>query len=177
VAFQHRLADAVVRTTTDEGKFRRENRDQIRSTGIELLGAWRHPSGVSLLADLTAQRVRLLDPAAGTGERHAEHQPELRAGLDVGVPLPLRVRAVAGLRHAGRQYCVNPDLGQQVTLGAQTSGDLLVERDWSLGRAAGRLFRALRVALALDNVADAAVYDQCGLPRPGRTARLMVEVR
>ena len=123
------------------------------------------------------QRVLLLDPAAPAGERRAEHQPSLQLGLDLGVPLPFDVRGTASVEHAGRQFCTNPDLGAQQTLGAQTRGDLAADRSWSLGRAANALFRTLRVTLAVDNVADAAVYDICGLPQPGRTARLMLELR
>jgi iron complex outermembrane receptor protein len=177
VLFQHHLQDAVVRVSAPDRKFRRENRNEIRSSGVELLAAWRHPAGVSVLGDLTAQRVRLVDLQAGDGAQHAEHQPELRAGLDVGVPLPLEVRGIAGVRHAGRQFCVHPDLGREVRLGAQTTTDVRVEREWSLGRAASALFGRLRASLALENAADAAVYDQCGLPQPGRTVRMMVEVR
>ncbi|HEU4630241.1 MAG TPA: TonB-dependent receptor [Gemmatimonadaceae bacterium] len=176
VLFQHHLQDAVVRTSTPDRKFRRENRNEIRSSGVELLAAWRHPAGVSLLGDLTAQRVRLLDVQAGTDAQHAEHQPALRAGLDAGVPLPLAARAWVGVRYTGRQYCVHPDLGREVALDGQTTTDLRVEREWSLGRAASALFSRLRASLSLENAADAAVYDQCGLPQPGRTVRLMVEV-
>ena len=177
VAFQHYLKDAVVRTTLPDRRFFRENRNEIRSTGVELLGGWRHPSGVSLLADLTAQRVRVADVLAGGAAERAEHQPELQGGVNLGVPLPLGVRGLATVRHTGRQYCTNPDLGAQEVLGGQTSGDVQAERSWSLGRAASGLFRTMRVTLAVDNVADAAAYDICGLPMPGRTARVMVELR
>ena len=47
------------------------------------------------------------------------------------------------------------------------------------GGAGGRtgLLRSLRAQLGLDNAADAAVFDQCGLPQPGRTLRLGIELR
>jgi iron complex outermembrane receptor protein len=35
----------------------------------------------------------------------------------------------------------------------------------------------LRAVLGLDNVTDATVYDQCGLPQPGRTLRLGLDLR
>ena len=35
-------------------------------------------------------------------------------------------------------------------------------------------WRSLRLVLGVDNLADAAVYEQCGLPRAGRTLRLAV---
>ena len=182
VLFHHRLHDAVVRTTTTEGLFRRVNRDEIRSTGVEMMASWSPTGalrGLSLSADLLAQRVRVRDLTAAPGEpvvRHAEHQPELRGSLDVGVPLPLDVRALGSIHYTGRQYCMHPDLGREVALGAQTGGDVSLSRAWSVG-GAGTLWSRLRTVLALDNVADATIYDQCGLPRPGRTLRVALELR
>jgi iron complex outermembrane receptor protein len=63
---------------------------------------------------------------------------------------------------------VNPDVGGQETLDPSGRLDLLVSRQWSFGGA----LRRLQVTLALDNVTDGAVYDQCGLPQPGRMLRL-----
>jgi iron complex outermembrane recepter protein len=70
---------------------------------------------------------------------------------------------------------VNPDLEQTVTLGGQARTDLGLDRSWTLRR--GGALQTLRTALALDNVADRAVYDQCGMPQPGRTLRLSLELR
>ncbi|MDF1504397.1 TonB-dependent receptor [Roseisolibacter sp. H3M3-2] len=184
VAFHHRLDDAVVRVTLPNRLFRRVNRDQIRSTGVELLAGWTPASlrGVSFTGDLLAQKVRLYDetlPAGQPNERRPEHQPQLRGSFDVGVPLGLGVRGSALARYTGRQFCQHPDLGRQVALGAQTVGDAALSRAWSLapaGRGA-RLLRALRATLAMDNVTDATVYDQCGLPQPGRTVRFGLELR
>ena len=187
VLFHHRLRDAVVRITTPEGLFRRVNREEIRSTGVELLASWSPTGalasgalrGVSISADLLAQRVRVRDVTVAPGEpavRRAEHQPELRGSLDLGVPLPLDVRALGTLHYTGRQYCMHPELGREVALDTQAGGDLALTRSWMLG-AADRLWSRLRTVLSLDNVADAAIYDQCGLPQPGRTLRLAVEIR
>jgi iron complex outermembrane receptor protein len=180
VGFHHRLKDAVVRTTVPNTRlFVRVNRDEIRSTGTELLGTW-HSSAdpgrsVSLTGDLLAQRVRVHDDSA-RAERRPEHQPEVRGSLELGVPLPALVRAFAGVRYTGTQYCVHPDEGNQVRLGGQTEGNLAVERSWNVGRGAG-VFSMLRTVLALDNVTDRTVYDQCGMPQPGRTLRLSVQLR
>jgi iron complex outermembrane receptor protein len=182
VAFHHQLDDAVVRVALPNRLFRRVNRDQIRSTGAELLAGWAPASlrGVSFTGDLLAQRVRLYDetlPAGQPNERRPEHQPQLRGSFDVGVPLPRGVRGSALARYTGRQYCQHPDLGRQVELGAQTVGDAALSRGWSLGGRGARLLSALRATLALDNVTDATVYDQCGLPQPGRTLRFGIELR
>ena len=180
VAFHHRLEDAIVRTTVPDTRlFVRVNRDEIRSTGLELLGEWRSSTdprrAVTLTGDVLAQHVRVYDDSA-SAERRPEHQPETRAALEVGVPLPAAVRASVAGRYTGAQYCVHPDTGGQVRLDAQTDANLALERSWTLGRSAG-VFRSLRTALALDNATNATVYDQCGLPQPGRTLRLVIQLR
>ncbi len=185
VAFQHRLDDAVVRVTLPDGRFRRMNRDEIRSRGLELIVDWNSTGSastagaraVTLTADLLVQRVRVRDQGlAGNlpSERRAEHTPELRASLDLGVPVVMGIRAAGALRVTGSQYCQHPELGRMVQLGTQGAGDLALTREWAAGSARGGTLRAI---LAVDNVSDAAVYDQCGLPQPGRTVRVGVELR
>jgi iron complex outermembrane receptor protein len=181
VIFHHRLEDAVVRTTVPNTRlFVRVNRDEIRSSGAELLAAWMSSPtapvrAVSLTGDLLAQHVRVRDRLAGA-ERRPEHQPEVRSSLELSVPLPLVLRGSAAARYTGTQYCVHPDAGTQVRLAAQTNGDVAVERGWGLGRGAG-LLKSVRAVVALDNVTDATVYDQCGLPQPGRTLRVGLQLR
>ena len=118
VGFHHRLDDAVVRITLPNRLFRRVNRDEIRSTGVELLGrlvargaARRRRSP----ATCSRRSVRVYDATLAAGlpdERRPEHQPQLRGSLDVGVPLPLGVRGSALARFTGRQFCQHPDLGR-----------------------------------------------------------------
>ena len=172
VAFHHDLEDAVVRTTTVEGKFRRVNRDAIRSTGVELLLA-ATVGPARLLGDLMLQRVDVEDRIAGV-EREAEHMPELRGGLDVDMPLLAGVRGLGSAHYTGDQFCVHPDLDTEVTLDGTTRVDVGASRSFRLGSGP---WRELRARVSMDNVTDAAVYDQCGMPQPGRTLRVGVELR
>lgn len=175
IGFHHLLDDAVVRTTVPGSRlYVRVNRDQLRSTGAELLGTWRSSPGAAAVivsGDLLLQRVRVHDDSAGA-ERRPEHQPEARGSLELGVPLGAGVRAAAGTRVTGVQYCVHPDRDVQQRLGAHAEANVSLERRWRLGRAGD----ALRVLLALDNVTDAVAYDQCGLPRPGRSLRVGIRL-
>lgn len=189
VAFHHRLHDAVVRVAGTGRAFRRINRDEVRSTGLELLGGWSSARadadgaarGVALTGDLLVQRVRVRDPllaGAAATEQRPEHQPAVRGSAMVGVPVALGVRAAAGGRFTGRQLCVHPDLARQVDLAAQAVADAALTRAWGAraGGARGGRLRHVRATLALDNVGNATVYDQCGLPQPGRTLRLGLEL-
>lgn len=184
VVFRHRLEDGVVRITLPDRRFMRVNRHEVRSHGLELVADWASPArrrlgtgGWTVSADLLLQRVRVRQPAGpGTPALldFAEHQPEVRGAMDVGAPLPGGLRAVAGMRLTGRQFCPHPDQGALVALDAQASGHAALTREWPAAR--WRL-GAIRAVLAVDNLSDATVYDQCGLPQPGRTVRLGVEIR
>jgi iron complex outermembrane receptor protein len=178
VVFHHRLDDAVVRVRlASPTRFKRINRDELRTTGVELLAGW-VGNGVSIDADLTLQDIRVFDQTANLAERRAEHQPEAEGGLRASVPLPLEMRGLAFGRYTGRQYCLNPNVAGQVdSIDGTARGDIGIERAWSVAREAGRaLFRSVRVSAMVDNVADTLIYSQCGLPEPGRTLRIGVEI-
>ncbi len=176
VAFHHRLSGAIERIRVDAGgdsKFQRVNRGEIRSTGVEVLGSWAAPLGTTLSGDATLQRVRLMEPGAGSpGE--PEYEPALAGRLGVSAPLAPRLAAAADLRYVGRQKCVSPDTPEMLPVPASTVADASLRAELRLGRAR---FSRLSALLAVDNVADSAVFDQCGLPQPGRTLRLQIRLR
>jgi iron complex outermembrane receptor protein len=170
--FRHELSDAVARTSTPEGRYRRINRDMIISTGIELLIGTSIASA-ELQGDVMLQNVAVEDPASGSGPVQPEHMPEFTAGFDVTAPILLGIMALTSLRHTGEQFCVHPELGADVPLEGKTRVDLGLRRDWHVGQG---LWSAIRTTVSLDNVADNAVFDQCGMPQPGRTVRLGIEM-
>lgn len=177
--FHHRLDDAVVRITlANTTRFMRVNRDRIASTGAEFIAGFvfgrNGERAVSLSGDALVQRVRLYDHTADA-ERHPENDPEVRGTVSMRLPLPMLARATAALRYTGRQYCLNADTGNEMELFGKATSNFGVERTFAV--ASSGPFRALRALFSLDNVGNAAVYDQCGLPQPGRTLRLMVTFR
>ncbi|HEU5208526.1 MAG TPA: TonB-dependent receptor [Longimicrobiales bacterium] len=173
VGFTHRLSDAVVRVSTSAGNFQRVNRDEMRSYGVELLALI--PFGpLQIAADATFQDVELRDPTTPEDEAEPEYQPAFVAGLNVSAPLLAGIGGAVQLRHTGRQYCVNPDVGGNEELAAWTRVDAQLSRGFGV-RQGGLLSRG-QVTLALDNATDSALYDQCGLPQPGRTLRLQLRL-
>lgn len=175
VGFHHRLSDAVARITLPNRLFRRINRDEIRSHGLELLASWSPTAlhGATISGDATVQRIRLYDrtiPTNADNARRAEHNPERRASLALTSPTVAGVRASVMARHIGAQFCQHPDLARQVQLGAQTISDAALTRTLTVRRRG--LLQRLTALLAIDNISDRAAYDQCGLPQPGRTVRL-----
>ncbi|HEY0931426.1 MAG TPA: TonB-dependent receptor [Gemmatimonas sp.] len=172
VGFRHVLDDAVIRITLPNRLFRRINRDEIRSAGAEVLTSWAPVAlkGATITADATIQKIRVYDQTITTAnERVAEHNPERRGSLAVISPTLAGFRASVMGRYTGTQYCQHPDLGRQVELAAQTVADAAVTRTFSM-RSSGLLQR-LTALVAMDNLGNKTVYDQCGLPQPGRTIR------
>ncbi len=167
VLFHQRFSDAIVRTGLGDGRFTRENRNRITAAGLELLAALR-VGAFAVGGDLTWQNVSLRDAAAPAAQLRPEYQPEIFGSLDLTGPLALGITGRASVGLVGRQYCVDPDLGRDVALDRSGRLDLLVSREWRIGGP----FERLQTALSLDNVTDAAVFDQCGLPQEGRLFRL-----
>lgn len=174
VGFAHRLDDGVVRIGfPGTNRFIRVNRDQTESVGSELLVGWRGANGAALQVEAVGQRVRIVDALAGGSGRKPEHQPAIRGMVDATLPAQRGIVVGANLQHLGSQYCVNPETDRDVSLAPQTVVGATAQRRWRFG---GSGVRAIRVLLGLDNVMDAAAYEQCGLPRAGRTLRLSVTV-
>lgn len=175
-AFRQQLRDGIVRIAVADRKFQRVNQNTQVSTGLESMLSWRGGVGrPSVLLDVVAQRVRIDDLASSAGPTKPEHQPAIRGGLDALLPLPSGLIAGANLTHQGSQFCVHPELGRNVTLAAQSAAGLTLERQWRVG--GWKAFSIFRLLGAVDNVSNAALYEQCGLPRAGRTFRLSISLR
>lgn len=181
-AFRHSLEDAVVRITLPppDRRFQRINRDRIESTGAELLAGLafskNRDRAVTLTGDAVVQRISIFDQTtAGNPARHAENNPEVRGMIELGVPLPARIRGFANARYTGAQYCLNADTGGEMRLAAKTETNAALEKRFVVSRAGS--IRSLRALLSLDNAGNVAIYDQCGLPQPGRTLRVMLTVQ
>jgi iron complex outermembrane receptor protein len=176
IAFHQQLDDVILRVNLPAPSRlqQRVNRDGQRTTGLELLGAFtaaRH----TLLADLTLQDARVLDPTQPGGRRQVEYQPKVRGSVTAVGPLAAGWRGTAAANLFGSQFCLNPDANAYSRLPTTGRADVMVDRTF-VARAGAALLRSLRVLVAVDNVTDALNWDQCGLPQPGRVFRVGVEL-
>lgn len=177
VGFHHHLYDGIVRSrlvTPDGTRFQRINRDDIRSTGIEMLaaGAWRR---LTYGGDLTLQRVRIRDAGAPETDHRAEYEPTIAGNVNLTVEGPSRVAFTGFVHFRGTQFCENvetPALGQ---LNASATVDLEARRMFRWG--SGSLLGRVEGTLGVSNLTDSSVLDQCGLPQPGRTFRAQINLR
>lgn len=168
VLFHNRLSDAIVRVRLPEpeSRFMRVNRDEITSTGLELLFSqgWRR---YSIAGNLTAQSVSLTDPEAEVTNR-PENLPELFGGAELRVRLWYGFGVAFEAHYIGEQYAIDPETGDDGAIDAGTLFDFEVTRLWGAG---------LETTLGIHNLTDTAIYDLIGLPRPGRSVSLRLRLR
>lgn len=179
VGFYQHLHDGIARTlvyTPEGSRFQRVNRDEVRSTGLELLAAGTR-GRLTFGGDLTLQRVRVADAERPEDDLQAEYEPAVAGNLSLTFAAPGDVALTGAVRFRGSQFCQNPDIVGPGSLDSSVTLDLDARRAFRFRNRAGSAGRSLDAAISLSNVSDATVMDQCGLPQPGRTLRIQVNVR
>lgn len=174
VGFRQQLDGAIRRITLPNRKRQRVNADRLESTGLELL-LTQAAGPADLSADLMVQSVRLVDPANPVS-REPENLPGVSGGVSLALPLGGGARGTAAVRYTGSQFCQHPDTGADVRLGGGALLDAGVSRSWAVAPSRGGLFSRLEARVSGDNLTDRALYDQCGLPRPGRVLSLQLRL-
>lgn len=169
VGFHQRLDGAITRVavaTPAGNRFQRVNLGRTEARGLEVVAA----AGIGAFdvgGSGTLQRVRARDGQGGALE--SEYEPTVQGALWAESPLPGRARLGVELRGVGRQRYIDIDRAAFATLARSLSVGARITRAFAI--AAGP-WRQLDVALAVENLGDLPIYDQAGLPQPGRTFRI-----
>lgn len=177
VGFHNRLTDGIVRVsivTTEGTKFQRVNRDEVRSTGVEVLTA----GALGLFTfggSFTWQSVRIRDLRSSGNDARAEYAPALAGTVSLDVMVPGQVSVSGFFRYRGVQYCQNFEVAGLDEMEASATLDLEARRTF-LGRTNGS-GRRMEGTVGVANLTDSTVLDQCGLPQPGRTFRVQFNIR
>lgn len=180
VGFFNQLDDAVVRTTLPDRKFKRVNRNELQSVGMEAIAIARweqSPIGaLSLSASATWQDVELTDKDADETHR-PENLPEIFGDFGAECRFGRGTRLGVGVEHTGQQFALNPLDGEDDPLPGETVINAHISQTWPMPEGwGGAAFRHLETRIALQNAAEAAVYDAWGLPEPGRLWRFEVRM-
>jgi iron complex outermembrane receptor protein len=169
------MTDGIVRTSVVGpdlvSRFQRINQDVVRSAGLEILvvGAL---GATTATGDLTLQTVAGFDETGG--EVALEYEPKIVGKMGLDVPLPGKVRASGAVRYVGTQLCENSEVGTLQTLRSSRTADLSLRRLFRFGRAGSS--RRIDASASLRNVTDSVVFDQCGLPQPGRLFQIQFRI-
>ncbi len=175
VGFHQILSDGIVRIAIDTPngpRRQRVNRDRIRSTGLEIVatGALHR---LEYAGDVTFQQAWQFEE--GSDERtRPEYEPNLAARLSLAVPVVAGATVSGEYRFLGSQFCLNTDSGDLDRLDTAHSLDFQARRLFRLEDR--RTFSNVDASVSLANATDRAIFDQCGLPLPGRTLRFQVRL-
>jgi len=173
VAFHHKLTDAIRRITLPDRMRMRINSDEIRSIGVEVLFSQTF-GPVALDGNLTLQKVDLFDPET-SASIEPENMPERMGKVRLSFPLIAGISGTAEADYTGPQFCQHLDTGADVELGGGVWWNGFLSKVWNLTRSAG-IVQRVETSVSAHNLADTALYDQCGLPRAGRLVRFQVRM-
>lgn len=174
VGFHQAMEDAITRisvATPTGNKFQRVNQGRLSASGMEIV-ADAAAGALAFGGSATLQRTRAESAAGVTQE--LEYEPTIQGGVWAEAPLPGRVRLGVDARGTGRQHYIDLDSGEFATLARSLQMGLRLSRTFAF--AATGPWQRLDVAIAVDNLADQPVFDQAGLPQPGRTFRLQTRL-
>jgi iron complex outermembrane receptor protein len=174
VGFRNRLSGAIRRITLPDRKRKRVNSDELRSTGVEILFS-QNIGVLSLGGDLTLQSVELIDPST-TASSEPENLPERSGSAFLRFPLMAGISAVAETAYTGAQFCQDPNTGADVKLKGGSWLNARLSKVFNVPATGAGVLSHVEARAAIDNIADTALYDQCGLPRPGRLLRFEVRL-
>ena len=176
VGFHQRLTNGIVRRSFNDGvsgpRFQRVNQHEVRSSGMELLLSG-SIGGSTMTGDLTVQSVDGFDVDGSVVD--LEYEPAVVGKLGFDMPIPGQISLGGEARYVGEQKCENPEVGGLQALASSTSFDFGIRREFDVSRE-GILGR-LDVSASVKNVTDSAIYDQCGLPLPGRLLQVQFRIR
>ena len=135
--------------------------------------SWASTTTSAVGGNLTLQSVKLIDPATALSSE-PENLPEQAGRGFVRFPVAAGVQATLEAEYTGTQFCQDPDTGQDVELDDGTWFNAGLSKLWRLGR--GGFGQNLQTSVRAQNLGNTTLYDQCGLPRPGRILRFQVRV-
>ena len=175
VGFYQNLKDGIVRSSVvgidGISRFKRINHERIKSFGLEFL-AVRTMGLATLSGDVTIQDVTGIDQDGARVQ--LEYEPIIIGRVGLETPLGDVFRASGNLRVMGSQMCENPEIGGLQSLSGSGMLDLRLRGFFRLH--SGSSLARVEAGVGLRNATDASVYDQCGLPQPGRTFQIQIRL-
>ena len=175
VGFYQHLKDGIVRSSVvgidGISRFKRINYERIKSLGLEFL-AVRSVGLATLSGDVTIQDVTGIDQDGARVQ--LEYEPIIIGRVGLEAPLGDVFRASGNLRVMGSQMCENPEIGGLQSLPGSRMLDLRLRGFFRLH--SGSSLARVEAGVGLRNATDASVYDQCGLPQPGRTFQIQIRL-
>ena len=173
MGFYQILHDAIVRINVDTfgGKKRqRVNKDRIKSSGIEIV-AIGSLNGFEYSGDLTWQSVWQHGNGIAT---RPEYEPNVFGRVSLSSELFRQFFLEGEYRYKGTQYCLNLRERGMQSLRPTSDVGFKLKRLFRLNN--GKRLNNLDSSIAVSNFGNSLIFDQCGLPQPGRTVELQLRL-
>jgi len=143
----------------DDETFRNVNRQNVQTSGLEMLATWRPLDALSLIAQGTYTDIDVKgEDTVLTG------RPEWTAGAAVEWRFAMRWQTALDYRYTGEQWAASRHTGQEVT----EELDAYHRVDWVLQWAPARHWQ---LRLSVDNLLDEDYETAVGFFAPGRALR------
>ena len=167
-AFYSRLSDGIERVAVNESQYQRVNRGRIDVPGLEMRGRWNPGEALELRGQHTVLDARVKDDG---DERAAEDRPAYLSRLELAWEPPRGPSLTSEARITGPRWSADGTSPTGLTR-------LPAGVTWHL-RAAWNVLvadRAVEFHTRVDNLFDAGVDHQTGIPAPGRQLSAGVRV-
>lgn len=167
IPFIQDLKDTIDQRTVS-GKRQRINLQGSKAHGVEIGGEVRPVSHLTLAGSATWTHVRRKGATGGVLNRIPE-KPALIANMSARYAHPSGFSTTVEGQHYGRAYSAGPDGG---LLPLKRS----ISLNWRLSHRFGIEDNRIEPFLHIENITDAVIEPQLGLPAPGRSLRIGLRI-
>jgi len=170
--FGYLTRDGIVKKSLPDHRFQRVNEEEIRVLGLELRGSWRPRPGLRLEAHHSFLHARAKEN--GEFDAEVEDRPQFLSYLDLSQLWRWGGRLGLEMVATGKQWSQDLDAGGLVELPSQIQWNL--RASWQLV-VLSSWFSSAELYLRVDNLFDAELFNQTGLPQAGRQLRVGIDTR
>jgi iron complex outermembrane receptor protein len=172
-AFGYLTEDGIVRVSLPDRRFQRVNQDEIRVLGLELMGVWRPRPGLKLEGHHSLLHARARDEG-GDFDQRVEDRPAFLSRVDLSQRFRFGGRIGVEAVAVGPRWSQDLDAQGLTEIPAQIAWNLRVAYELNL---VSPWLRSAEAFARVENVLDAPLLAQIGLPEPGRQLLVGVEAR
>jgi len=154
------LKDGIVRISLPQKQFKRVNKDEIKTYGLELVSKYNH-GNFSSSFNLTLLSAKGKNPN-GEFIDTLEYRPEINSSFGVDYTITKNLNTLIELEYIGREYGLKEGSTGYQSLPDYLITNLRLSYNFEIGSS------NLETYLRVNNIFDRLYYTQFGLPEAGR---------
>lgn len=154
------LKDGIVRISLPQKQFKRVNKDEIRTYGVELVTKYNY-GNFSSNFNLTLLSAKAKNPD-GEFKDTLEYRPEINSRFGIDYTITKNLNTLIELEYIGREYGLKEGSTGYQSLPDYLITNLRLSYNFEIGSS------NLETYLRVNNIFDRLYYTQFGLPEAGR---------